>query len=101
MRVATCKNCDHKWNWKTSVKKLLTLRNVMKCPHCGEEQYMSAKSQKRLSIYLFTPLILWLILSVLNFPLQSVMTVTVLGLVVSIMMMPFSYELSDEEEPLW
>ena len=29
--MATCQNCNHKWNWRTTFKQLLTFRNVLEC----------------------------------------------------------------------
>ncbi|MED5244813.1 MULTISPECIES: TIGR04104 family putative zinc finger protein [Priestia] len=101
MPMATCQNCNHKWNWRTTFKQLLTFRNVLECPHCDKQQYISAKSQKRLSIYSFAPLIIWLILSLLDFSFPSIVVAELIFFIAAVIMMPLSYEVSSEEEPLW
>src|SRR5690625_6789173 len=40
-----CTNCNNKWSWKQTFKKIMTMSSEMLCPYCGEKQYQSKKSR--------------------------------------------------------
>ncbi len=100
--MPTCQNCGHKWSWKMTLKKSFTLSNEMKCPVCGVTQFATAKSRKRMSLlsFIIAPS---LILSshFFNFSIETVILIAVLLFGVVLVVYPFLYELSNEEEPMW
>lgn len=73
--MAHCTKCNYKWK----VKELLTFLFSKKgkaCPNCGEKQYLSAETQRTLTLGSFS--LLFLLLT------------------------PFiKVKLSDKDEPLW
>ncbi|WP_212921721.1 TIGR04104 family putative zinc finger protein [Ornithinibacillus bavariensis] len=96
--MPTCKSCGTEWAWKQTVKK--TFSN-MKCPHCGEKQYLTARSRKKSSVVAFLAPLTLLFSFIVNF--SSIVTIILLiGLsIVWFGLSPCIVELSNEEEPLW
>lgn len=49
-----CKSCGKQWGWKDTVKSsLATGVKGMVCPYCKKQQYLTAKSKKRCTMYMF------------------------------------------------
>ncbi len=93
-----CKNCNQKWSWKQTVKKMTTLNSEMTCPYCGEKQYQSKKSK---AIAPFLGLIILLPLLIQFFiDLPIVITLSLIPILAGIIFViyPFAMKLSNEEE---
>lgn len=69
-----CANCGKKWNLFNTYRVTMA-HNGLNCLHCGQRQYLSTKSLKKLSIG-------WLTILVLPF-------------------IRFLVELSSQQEPMW
>ena len=96
-----CQNCGYKWTWKETFKKMFTFRNRLTCPSCEEVQYISKKSRNQLCLFVMSPFLIWIPLVSFNVPVQNVLTVQLISYFIVIMSMPFLYQLSTEEEPMW
>lgn len=96
-----CQKCRHKWSFKQSIRTMFTLRMKMKCPICGETQYLSAKSRKRLSFISLPIMAVWVLLASFQVPLSVQIVYVVIAVLGIFLLMPIFYELSNEEEALW
>lgn len=97
-----CQNCNHQWNWGTTMRKSFTLGEGMPCPECRTTQYLTKKSRKKMGIVNFFPAPI-LILSGWLFDME-ITTILVVALVLFAAFMtayPHLVELSNENEPIW
>lgn len=99
--MPVCQSCHHKWSWKQTFVKSFSFIGGMRCTHCGEKQYVTARVKKRGTViplcivlltaignYFFTPTYVFLYSLAILLPLVLVIN-------------PFFVELSSEEEPLF
>lgn len=54
--MTRCANCNVEWDKKTKMKRLTAIDRGVKCPKCGEYQYISKKSSRQNSIALILTL---------------------------------------------
>ncbi len=95
-----CQNCHTKWTWTDTMK--IGFKNSRSCPHCGEKQYVSPKSQqKQLPIYFF-PMILLLSANAM-FDLSSLVFLSIgaLFILIVIVTTPYTIRLTNKQEPLF
>jgi len=92
-----CKKCGFQWSWSTTVSKMFTFKRYMKCPNCSEEQYLSAKSRKRLGSVSCLFLLFGACLQVFRIPFYFL----VIYFLLVVCLLPLFFEFSNEEEPLW
>jgi CXXC-20-CXXC protein len=45
MKMPICDNCHHRWSWKQTMKKTISLDPGLTCPYCGEVQYQTQRSK--------------------------------------------------------
>ncbi|WP_404448501.1 hypothetical protein LG307_04395 [Sutcliffiella horikoshii] len=101
MKTPTCANCQKQWSWKMTWKKTFTFKKAIPCPFCGEKQYITKNARQKLCLLpVIFPLINvpFLSFGVDNIYLGMMYVVCILGLAIG---MPYFYELSNENEPLW
>lgn len=99
--MPSCDSCKQRWSWKETMKSSFTLNPAMKCPKCGERQYLTKKSRKRMLLFnwlILTPLLLNMFFDLSFF---FLLFLIIFLFVLSISLMPFNMELTEEEEPLW
>lgn len=72
--MVACTNCQNKWTGR-DLWKLGFSKEGKSCPHCGTTQYISAESQRMMSLGFIS--------------------------LVAILLFPFIIKLSGEKEPLW
>lgn len=75
----------------------------LKCPHCGEKQYESAKSRIRNGTFSVIVILLFILPISLFFDLP-IGAAFALGLLIALIILcayPFVLKLSSEEEPYW
>ncbi|QKY68369.1 TIGR04104 family putative zinc finger protein [Lentibacillus sp. CBA3610] len=100
--MPACQNCGKEWSWGTTFRGLIRVSMAMKCPYCGERQYGTASSGRRMMVIGLIPIPLVFII-----PYISGMTVWIalaLAIVISVVLiiiMPFFLKLSNEQEPYW
>jgi len=99
--VPTCQNCEKKWSWFDSIKKLLTFRKSMKCNHCGKIQYQSTSSRNTTSLLILLPIITILFTAMFDLSLISVLLIELVLILVALSVMPIFLKLTNKEEPLW
>jgi CXXC-20-CXXC protein len=97
--VPTCQNCGYIWRWKEAMRFIF--RQKALCPNCDEKQYLSAKSRKRSSYTSMLVVIPLGITSIFNLSLWTYFgfSFAILGMI--LLLSPYYYTLSNEEEPLW
>ncbi len=91
-----CAHCDRQWRYMETLQHLFSL----KCPVCGNKNYLTAKSRNwnGMSSLLYLPVIILIFM----FSELSVVGMVFLGIglfIVSMMVQPLMLELSKEEEP--
>ncbi|WP_035512847.1 TIGR04104 family putative zinc finger protein [Halalkalibacillus halophilus] len=100
-----CKSCEYQWSYKESLKMLGFKRGV-KCPNCGQKQYLTTESiwygsMLFILIYFFA----WIPLRALYFyydlPLVLIIVIAVILLFIPLLLWPKYMKLSNKEEPLF
>jgi len=99
--MTICQKCQHKWSWKEGIKNAYTFKMKMKCPHCGGNQYMSAKARKKAINFTMVLQLIWLLPVFLGAPTILQAVAICFALILCVILTPFLLELSNEEEPLW
>lgn len=99
--MPTCTNCQHEWSWKEAVKSSFRLTPTLKCPTCGERQYLTKKSRKRMVFFNWVVLIPLVLNAFIELGFFFFLCLTFFFLLLSISLLPFNMELAKEEEPLW
>lgn len=91
-----CQHCGENWTWQQTVKKSFTLDTHMKCPYCNEKQFISKRTRKWSSAFMFViPLVL--LLNIFWQP--TLWTIVIMVFIASIYLVSYPYwlELSNEE----
>lgn len=96
-----CTQCQHTWNWKETVKSSLPLDTAMICPHCGNKQYATVKSKKRMAIPTFLIPLPILLTAFTDWPFLPIVGIMLAIAAISFAIMPRLMELTDEEEHLY
>ncbi|MCA0173829.1 TIGR04104 family putative zinc finger protein [Bacillus sp. RAR_GA_16] len=97
--MPTCTHCGYTWRWREAMR--LVYRQKAICPNCHEKQFLSAKSRKRSSYTSMLVLIPLGITSIYNLSLWFYLGFSFVILVLILLLSPYYYSLSNEEEPLW
>ncbi|MYL65006.1 hypothetical protein GLW07_16735 [Bacillus hwajinpoensis] len=97
--MPTCQNCGYIWRWKEAMR--LIYRSKATCPNCNTKQFLSAKSRKRSSYTSILVVIPLGITTIYNLSLWVYLGFSFGILVLILLLSPFYYTLSHEEEPLW
>ncbi|WP_407681711.1 TIGR04104 family putative zinc finger protein [Pseudalkalibacillus salsuginis] len=105
--MPTCQVCQREWTWKQTFIRQFRFNHRMTCPSCGESQYISAKTRKKMIGYVI--LIPFILMS-----LMAIIDVTVINIspgllylsevcvfAILIFLLPFFIEITNTEEPLW
>lgn len=95
-----CQHCGNKWSWIEAFFKMFTFKKKLRCLSCGSSQYVSKKSRKLISLFIFISL---LIVPVVSFgvPKGYVLAFEIVVYALVIILMPFIYKLSNKDEPMW
>jgi CXXC-20-CXXC protein len=96
-----CKNCGHKWGWKYTFKAQFNFKMKLKCPNCNQVQYISTHSKKKVSFLNMGIIIVWGVLNYFGVPTPWLTGILIALFTAVFVFMPFTYELSSEDEPLW
>ncbi|RNF40908.1 TIGR04104 family putative zinc finger protein [Planococcus salinus] len=99
--MPTCNSCGRTWSWKEAMKSSFSLDPAMKCPKCGKRQHLTKKSRKRMIWFNWLVLIPLALNIFLDLSVFFVLFLMLVLFAVSISLMPFHMELTEEEEPLW
>lgn len=96
--MPTCENCNNKWSWKQTLRKTTTLNPAFTCPHCGEKQFQTLKSKKKMAF--LTPIVLLPLLLQIFFDIPGVILFSLYVLLFWIAMLsyPFLVEVNSKEE---
>lgn len=100
--MPNCQNCGTKWSWRTTAKASLSFKDEKVCPHCGAHQYISTRSKQQGVMVATVPMILIILLDALfdfNLPMAILLAIPLIAAV--FVLLPFTIELSNENEPLW
>ncbi|WP_349774097.1 TIGR04104 family putative zinc finger protein [Sporosarcina aquimarina] len=95
--MSTCQNCNNMWNWKQTIRKTTTLDPAMTCPNCGEKQYQTQKSKKRISFLTVIILLPLLIQTFSDIPVIMLLSLLPVIAVIVFLLYPFFVELSSKE----
>lgn len=99
--MPVCKNCRNKWTWTQSVMKQFTLRNGMICDYCKERQYLSSKSRYKNSILTALIAILLIVtISLFNLAIFPIFILIAMGVLLTLIITPFTMELSNHKETI-
>lgn len=94
-----CRNCNNRWHWKQTVKRMSQFNSEMICPFCGEKQYQSKASQ---ALAPFSALIVLLPLLIQSFVDVNIPVIILLGsipilIIIILIMYPFLMTLSSKK----
>ncbi|WP_185960115.1 TIGR04104 family putative zinc finger protein [Planococcus soli] len=97
--MPTCQNCNCQWSWIVALK--LGFKGNKLCSNCSKRQYVSVKSRTRPYFSYMIPVII-LLASGSLFDLDQVFYILsgVLLVLLSLIILPFTIKLSNEQEPL-
>ncbi|MGZ9819800.1 TIGR04104 family putative zinc finger protein [Peribacillus simplex] len=98
--IPICQHCGYKWGWIEAFFKMFTFKKKLRCLSCNSSQYVSKKSRKQLSLFIFISL---LIVPLVSFvvPKGYVLSFEIVAYALVIILMPFLYKLSIKDEPMW
>ncbi|MFD1039420.1 TIGR04104 family putative zinc finger protein [Virgibacillus byunsanensis] len=96
--MPTCDNCNNKWSWKQTIKKITTLDPAMTCPYCDEKQYQTQKSKMKSSF--FYPIVLSPLLIQVFFDIPGTILLSLIPIlsILVLLFYPFLVETSSKEE---
>ncbi|MDV2582335.1 TIGR04104 family putative zinc finger protein [Alkalibacillus haloalkaliphilus] len=99
--MLTCANCQYEFKYKEALPFSWKSREGHKCPSCGETQYYTASSRKRSFNMTIIAFILIVFLNAVNVPFIWIVIFAGIIIAAMILLSPFIYKLSSEEEPMW
>lgn len=102
--MATCQECQKRWNWRHVFIRTFTTTSVVRCPYCKHKQYwheQTSKRNRKLLLLSYSPALL----GVFGFisAEQVLFSVMILG-IITILVSPLYYETSRtpiREVKLW
>ncbi|RDW19751.1 TIGR04104 family putative zinc finger protein [Oceanobacillus chungangensis] len=94
--MPNCQKCGQQWSWSQTLKVNFKL-DGMECPNCGEKQYVTSKSKKKLNRISYLPAML-IILLLFDLSLQITIGFIIVGCILMIGFYPFLIELTSEDE---
>ncbi|USK77615.1 hypothetical protein LIT31_21785 [Peribacillus frigoritolerans] len=98
--MPTCQQCGYKWGWIEAFFKMFTFSKKLRCPSCDSSQYVSRKTKKLLSLYIFISLLIVPFISS-GVPKGYVLAFEIVAYALVIILMPFIYKLSNKDEQIW
>ncbi|QDP39415.1 TIGR04104 family putative zinc finger protein [Radiobacillus deserti] len=98
--MPTCQQCGRQWTWQQTLRRTFTLGNKMKCPHCNQNQYISATARKRLAIFNFIGPFM-IISGIASNSMIVGLGIGVVLFALAIIMYPYLVRLANHEESLW
>ncbi|WP_227394640.1 TIGR04104 family putative zinc finger protein [Jeotgalibacillus aurantiacus] len=100
--MPTCNTCGKRWTFTQSIKKALLYSKGTKCFYCGTPQYLSTRSGKRTNL-IYVIALLGVVLGRPLFDLAGFpyLMLAIPVIIIVMVIVPFSIELSNEKEPLW
>lgn len=101
LKLTECKKCNHKLSWSDSFRKLFRFQDKVQCPSCQSSQFITKKSQNRMSMIAMAPFLVFIPLVSFNTPTTYTILVEVLCYIAVAAILPFFYEFSNEEEHLF
>ncbi|AQQ52619.1 TIGR04104 family putative zinc finger protein [Planococcus lenghuensis] len=97
-----CENCGRKWPWRDAFIKSWFLISGKACRYCGVKQYVTPSSRRRMGFLSIIPVaVLLLTESVIEVNLLDHFYIAAAVVVLIVAFLPFSMELTSEEQPLW
>lgn len=97
-----CENCGRKWPWRDAFIKSWFLIGGKACRYCGVKQYVTPSSRRRmrfLSVLLLAALLL--VESIISMAILDHFYIAAAVVVLVVALLPFSMELTSEEQRLW
>ncbi len=99
--MATCKQCYTKWTWKETFSAMLTFRKFDTCPYCGSKQTVTRRARNNLALLPSIIALFWLPLIAFGVPSSVIILIELVMSFGAIVLLPFFYEITDREEPMW
>ncbi|MDT8860224.1 hypothetical protein N0O92_08255 [Alkalihalobacillus sp. MEB130] len=99
MKLPTCWSCHYSYRYSESVKYLF----IKKCPKCGEQQYLTTKSNLKTGVpamvIMFLPTLLISVFLDLSF--ASYIAIVIILFIITLLTLPFSLQFTNKKEPLF
>ena len=96
-----CKHCGYEYTYKEALGMASSTGVGKRCPNCAKTNYFTARSRKKGMFYAFISAFVVSILGFFDGPLTIAIPLLFAFLIGYYLAMPFLFELSDHEEPLW
>ncbi|MDY0409652.1 TIGR04104 family putative zinc finger protein [Virgibacillus soli] len=99
--MPVCNQCQTKWTFGQTCRKMFTLNTSMTCPSCGESQYPTAKTRKKNTLILLILPITFILKLIFSLSPVTTLVILISTLIIAVSTYPFWLELSNEEEALF
>ncbi len=99
--MATCQQCHTKWTWKDTFSSMFTVKKFNNCPYCGNKQTVTRRSRNNLALIPSIVALVWLPLIAFGVPYSVIILIELVMSITAIGILPFFYEITDREEPMW
>ncbi|QKY69357.1 TIGR04104 family putative zinc finger protein [Lentibacillus sp. CBA3610] len=98
MALPECWSCDYMFKWR---ELLFVIDGLKKCPNCGERQYITTQSNRKLGTYGIALPLIPFILNVLGLTWCLTGLITFLSLIFYLSLIPFNLKFTNDREPLF
>ncbi|WP_166786753.1 TIGR04104 family putative zinc finger protein [Jeotgalibacillus salarius] len=102
--MPVCQNCNYKWTYSETLKRSVFIGpNGAKCPDCNEKQYPTTRSRQKWGVLAGLIPVLMIIITgmILDFAWPVALFIALVAAILVITLLPFTFDLSNENEPLW
>ncbi|WP_455662596.1 TIGR04104 family putative zinc finger protein [Pradoshia sp.] len=99
--MPTCRSCGKSWTWSISLKRILSFRQTMICPHCQKSQYQAHSSRFKTSGVILIPTLLLPVYIMFELSITTALFIELAIMIAALFVLPFFLELSNQDEPMW
>ncbi|MFC7319993.1 TIGR04104 family putative zinc finger protein [Halobacillus campisalis] len=99
--MPVCQKCGSQWAWSESIKKSFQFYNGAKCQYCGEKQFQTQKTMRKVSLITMIPLLMLPFVVGFEVPIGIALIIFVAAEFLCLLLFPLVLQLSNEEHPLW
>ncbi|WP_281657816.1 TIGR04104 family putative zinc finger protein [Halobacillus sp. Cin3] len=99
--MPVCRKCGHEWPWKDTQRLSIRTHRGAVCQFCGEKQFQSRKSMRKVSLFHLLPLLVLPFVIVMDVSIVSGLALLFTAEAVFLTAFPWMVELTNKEEALW
>ncbi|WP_160842084.1 TIGR04104 family putative zinc finger protein [Halobacillus halophilus] len=99
--MPVCRNCGNEWFWKDTQRLSIRRDRGAVCQFCGEKQFQSRKSMRKVSLFHLLPSLVLPFALVMDVSIVSGLALLFTAEAVFLSAFPWMVELTNQEEPIW